>query len=139
MIYIYKFHNNFIINLNNRLILYYIDSLYNMKRLFFQEAYNQALKSEMNFNHGAVLIYRGKIIGRGYNTYFNTNSEDKNSLHAEAMAIQDGLKRINEMKLKHCNLIIIRVNGGGNCVNSKPCERCTRLINKHCIKKVYYS
>ena len=48
-----------------------------MKRLFFQEAYNQALKSEMNFNHGAVLIHRGKIIGRGYNTYYNTYKDFK--------------------------------------------------------------
>jgi pyrimidine deaminase RibD-like protein len=36
-----------------------------VKRLFIDEAHKQALKSDMNFNHGAVLVYRGKIIGRG--------------------------------------------------------------------------
>mgnify|MGYP005657575445 FL=1 len=110
-----------------------------MKRLYYQEAYNQALKSEMNFNHGAVLIYRGKIIGRGYNTYFNTNSNEKNSLHAEVSAINDGLKRVSHEELKRCELVIIRVNGGGQCVNSKPCDKCTKFINKHCIRRVYHS
>tara|TARA_B100000902_G_scaffold321127_1_gene313969 strand:- start:49 stop:381 length:333 start_codon:yes stop_codon:yes gene_type:complete len=110
-----------------------------MKRLFFQEAYNQALKSEMNFNHGAVLIHRGKIIGRGYNTYYNTNSNEKRSLHAEVSAILDGLKRIKAEDLKRCELVIIRVNSQGKCVNSKPCQNCTNFIIKHSIKKVYYS
>ena len=110
-----------------------------MKRLFFQEAYNQALKSEMNFNHGSVLIHRGKIVGRGYNTYFNTNSSEKNSVHAEVSAILDGLKKVNHEDLKRCELVIIRVNTQGNVVNSKPCDKCTKFINKLGIKKVYHS
>ena len=110
-----------------------------MKRLFFQEAYNQALKSEMNFNHGAVLIRRGKIVGRGYNTYYNSNSNEKNSLHAEVSAILDGLKKVSHEDLKRCELVIIRVNTQGQVVNSKPCDKCTKFINKFGIKKVYHS
>ena len=108
-----------------------------IRRLFFDEAYRQAIKSEMNFNHGAVIIHRGRIIGKGYNTYINSNN--KCSLHAEASAIKDALKKIKQSELKQCELVIIRVNKMGECLNSKPCCNCTNLINKFCIRKVCHS
>jgi tRNA(Arg) A34 adenosine deaminase TadA len=110
-----------------------------IRRLFFDEAYNQALKSDMNFNHGCIVVYRGKIIGRGYNTYINSNCNDKASLHAEVRAIDDALTKVNACELKRCKLVVIRVNKGGQCVNSKPCNNCTSYINKFCIKKVFHS
>lgn len=110
-----------------------------IKRLFFEEAYFQALKSEMNFNHGAVLIYRGRIIGKGHNTYNNSSYNEKSSLHAEVSAIKDGLKKISQVELNKCELVIIRVNKLGECLNSKPCCNCEKFINKHNIKKVFYS
>jgi deoxycytidylate deaminase len=112
-----------------------------VKRLFIDEAHKQALKSDMNFNHGAVLVYRGKIIGRGYNTYINDNYDCKKkiSLHAEVSAINDALRKINYEDLKKCELIILRVNNTGTHVNSKPCCNCQRYINNFLIKKVYYS
>jgi tRNA(Arg) A34 adenosine deaminase TadA len=111
-----------------------------IRRLFINEAYNQALKSDMNFNHGAVLIYRGKIIGRGYNTYYNNpNYKKKPTLHAEVHAIQDALKKISAECLKHCELVIIRINNHGECLNSKPCLHCEEYIKNCFIKKVYYS
>ncbi len=110
-----------------------------IKRLFYDEAFKMALKSDMNFNHGAVVIYRGKIIGRGYNTYINSNCCDKVSLHAEVRAINDALKRVSSDELKKCNLIVIRINSEGLSLNSKPCSNCSRYINKFCIKKVFHS
>ena len=110
-----------------------------IKRLFFDEAFNQALKSDMNFNHGCVVVYRGKIIGRGYNTYINSNCYDKTSLHAEVSAINNALKKISAEELKKCELVVIRVNKIGECLNSKPCSNCINYINKFCIKKVFHS
>lgn len=110
-----------------------------IKRLFLNEAYNQALKSEMNFNHGSVLIYRGKIVGKGYNSYSNSIYNDKSSVHAEVSAIKDGLKKISTEELKKCELVIIRVNRSGECLNSKPCRNCENFIKKFNIKKVFYS
>ena len=112
-----------------------------IKRLFINEAYNQALKSDMNFNHGAVLIYRGKIVGKGFNTYINSNynCKQKISLHAEVSAINDALKKMHVSELKNCELIIIRINNSGMFVNSKPCCNCYAFINRLCIRKVYYS
>lgn len=110
-----------------------------IRRLFLNEVYDQALKSDMNFNHGSVVIYRGKIIGRGYNKYINSNYCDKISLHAEVSAINNALKKISVQELKKCELVVIRVNKMGECVNSKPCKNCENYINKFCIKKVFYS
>ena len=98
-----------------------------IKRLFFDEAYRQAIKSDMNFNHGALVIFRGRIIGRGYNTYIESNY--KRSIHAEERAISDALKNgMSEGELKKCEMVVIRFNAHGECLNSKPCCNCTRFI-----------
>ena len=113
-----------------------------IKRLFFDEVYSQALKSDMNSNHGAIMIYRGKIIGKGYNTYNtynNSNCKEKASLHAEISAINSALKKISINELKKCELVIIRVNKTGECINSMPCCNCKRAICNYNIKRVYYS
>lgn len=108
-----------------------------IKRLFIDEAYNQARKSIMNCNHGAVVIHRGKIVGRGYNTYIDSNY--KRSIHAEEKAISESLKRLSESDLKKCELIIIRINNQGEYLDSKPCANCSKLIQRYSIKKVFYS
>ena len=110
-----------------------------IRRLFLDEAYIQAMKSDMNFNHGAVIIYRGKIIGRGFNTYNNTNCNEKDSLHAEISAINNARKKIHISELKKCELVIIRVNKSGDCLNSMPCCNCQRTISSYNIKKVFHS
>lgn len=111
-----------------------------IKRLFMDEAYTQALKSDMNFNHGAVIVHRGKILSRGYNYYHNNfNSNYKESVHAEVSAINNALKKIHASELKKCELVIIRVNRQGECLNSKPCCHCEQFIKKFNIKKVFYS
>jgi tRNA(Arg) A34 adenosine deaminase TadA len=110
-----------------------------IKRLFLDEVYTQALKSEMNFNHGAIVTHRGRIVGKGHNKYCNSNFNEKTSLHAEVCAIKDALKKITEDDLKKCQLIVIRVNREGECLNSKPCCNCTRFINQFKIKKVFHS
>lgn len=109
-----------------------------IKRLFYDEAFRQAIKSDMNFTHGALVIFRGKIIGRGYNSYIESNY--KRSIHAEERAILNALKNgMPENEFKKCEMVVIRFNGHGECLNSKPCCNCTNLINKYCIKKVYHS
>ena len=110
-----------------------------IKRLFLDEAFNQALRSDMSFNHGSVVIYRGKIVGKGFNKYINSNYCDKPSLHAEVSAINDALKRVSAQELKKCELIVIRINNKGNHLNSKPCFNCEKYINKFCIKRVFHS
>ena len=110
-----------------------------IKRLFLNEAFNLAQKSDMNFNHGCVVVYRGRIIGRGYNTYIDSNFNQV-SIHAEVSAIDDALKRVSAEELKKCELIVIRINKTAEyCLPSKPCCNCSRYINKFKIKKVFHS
>ena len=73
-----------------------------IRRLFIEEAEISALKSDMNFNHGAVLIHRGKIISTGYNYYheYKFNSNYRESVHAEVSAINNALKKIHVSELK---------------------------------------
>jgi hypothetical protein len=54
-------------------------------------------------------------------------------------AINDALKKMHVNDLKNCELIIIRVNNLGLCLNSKPCCNCQKIINKFAIRRVYYS
>ena len=112
-----------------------------IRRLFIEEAEISALKSDMNFNHGAVLIHRGKILSTGYNYYhdYKFNSNYRESVHAEVSAINNALKKIHASELKKCELVIIRVNKQGEHLNSKPCCHCERIINKFNIKKVFHS
>lgn len=112
-----------------------------IRRLFITEAENCAIKSDMNFNHGAVIIHRGKILSSGYNYYHEhgVNSNYKESVHAEVSAINNALKKIHVNELKKCELIIIRVNRHGKHLNSKPCCHCEKFINRFNIKRVFHS
>jgi tRNA(Arg) A34 adenosine deaminase TadA len=110
-----------------------------IQRLFLNEAINQAMKSDMNSNHGAILVRRGKIVGKGYNRYVNSNCDKIFSIHAEVSAIKNALKKVHPDELKMCELIIIRVNNENECLNSKPCEKCSKIINMYNIRKVYHS
>jgi tRNA(Arg) A34 adenosine deaminase TadA len=139
LVYLEKNYKQFdAIFINLKRIIIFIQMI---KRLFVNEAYNQAMKSDMNFNHGALIIYRGKIVGKGFNTYINSNynCKQKISLHAEVSAINDALKKMHVNDLKNCELIIIRVNNAGLFVNSKPCCNCQKFINQFPIRRVYYS
>jgi deoxycytidylate deaminase len=114
-----------------------------------------AKKSNMSNKHGSVIIdNKGNIISTGFNKMlciskdklkiFDKDTKVKISNHAEEVA----LKKADPKKLNGAKLYIIRA-GVGICgenpifMNSKPCKRCTQIIET-CIKKfglkaVYYS
>ena len=122
-------------------------------RLFIDEAKHCATKSNIKIaHHGAVVIYRGKIVGKGYNyakNLYNNNKENsreliknnkyKYSVHAEVAAIKNSLKNVNQETLKKCELIVVRVNNMGELMNSQPCDCCKNFINNFKIRKTYYS
>ena len=64
---------------------------------------------------GCVIVYEGKIIGRGY----NRRNTDKNTLaHAEITAINKASKKIGDCRLEGCNLY----------VTLEPCQMCSGSI-----------
>ena len=64
---------------------------------------------------GCVIVYEGKIIGRGY----NRRNKDRSSLaHAEIMAIKKASKVLNDWRLEKCRMY----------VTLEPCQMCDGAI-----------
>ena len=116
-------------------------------------ALNKAEKSDMRSKHGCIIVdKKGNIISKAFNKtlpveqkIFDKKNIDKStrvSLHAE----ENALRTTDPRKLCGAKLYVIR---WGYCdtnpifMNSKPCLRCTRIIeacmNKYGLKVAYYS
>lgn len=93
-----------------------------MKKLTEDEKYMKAaLKEAMKAYQigevpiGCVIVYEGKIIGRGY----NRRNTDKNTLsHAEITAINKASKKMGDWRLEGCTMY----------VTLEPCQMCSGAI-----------
>lgn len=110
-----------------------------------------AKKSDMRTKHGCIILdKKGTIISKACNTslniskekFKNFNKNTKISYHAE----ENALKNVDKKKLYGARLYVVRYGYFENnpeIMNSKPCEKCTRIINncmkKYGLKYVYYS
>jgi len=132
-----------------------------MKKTFINEAILSAEKSMLKVaNHGAIVVYRGKIVGRGHNKYCveNVNKVNRWSVHAEVDAINNALRKISVEDLKKSTLIVVRKLKDGSdfkqnpqtitksesliCQEigySAPCKHCANFITRNGIKRCYYS
>ena len=97
----------------------------------------------MQHRHGAVIVYRNKILAYGYNHMIWNNRNCFYARHAEVDALLDFKKRkIDRKILKDCTMYVIRI--GKESMDyptklSKPCKNCYNYIKKSGIKKVYFS
>lgn len=92
---------------------------------YMKEAIKQARKAYAlgEVPIGCVIVYEGKIIGRGY----NRRKTDKNTLaHAEIAAIHKASKAIGDWRLEECTLY----------VTLEPCQMCSGAIVQARIPKV---
>lgn len=84
---------------------------------FMKEAIRQASKAR-NLEEvpiGCVIVYRDKIIARGY----NRRNTDKNTLsHAELNAIRKASKKLGDWRLEDCTMYI----------TLEPCQMCAGAI-----------
>jgi len=131
-----------------------------MRRTFIDEAILTAEKSNLKIaNHGAVVVYRGKIVGRGYNKYCveNKNKVNRWSVHAEVDAINNALRKISRDDLRKSTLIVVRKLKEGSQINNKqtltkseslfceeigysePCKHCANFILRNGLRTCYYS
>lgn len=95
-----------------------------------------AMGSPMIQKHGAIIVYKNKIIASGFNYYYA-----KYSVHAEVSAIRS-IKGKYKAHLSECELYVVRI--GPNKFNnplkySRPCCNCQNTIIKNNIKKAFYS
>ena len=104
-------------------------------------AIEEALRSQHNFKHGAVIVKNGKVINSARNQYctidrINSFKARIWSIHAEMNALQ-GLPR---SLTRGADIYVVRVSKKNQqFMNSKPCKICSSLIKKAGIKNVYYS
>lgn len=84
---------------------------------YMRAAYDQARKAYMlgEVPIGCVIVYEGRIIGRGY----NRRNTDKTALaHAEITAIKRATRVIKDWRLEECKLY----------VTLEPCQMCAGAI-----------
>lgn len=89
----------------------------NIQEKYMKEAIKQAKKALAlgEVPIGCVIVYEGRIIGRGY----NRRNTDKNTLaHAEITAINKASKYIGDWRLEGCTLY----------VTLEPCQMCAGAI-----------
>ena len=98
---------------------------YTENEKFMKEAIKQAKKAYKlgEVPIGCVIVYEGKIIGRGY----NRRKTDKNTLsHAEIVAIKKASKYIGDWRLEGCTMY----------VTLEPCQMCAGACVQARIDKV---
>ena len=127
--------------------------IHKMDKYIMHEALEIAKKSDMRSKHGCIIIdNKGNIISSACNKTINISSETcmkrnfdkgvKISRHAE----ENALRNVDQKKLYGARLYVVRwgvVSSNPTFMNSKPCDRCTKIINS-CMKKfglkvAYYS
>ncbi len=74
---------------------------------------------------GAVIVYHGKIIGRGYNHCIGLHDP---SAHAEIQAIRQAGLFLKNYRLPHCDLY----------VTIEPCTMCAGAIVHSRIQNLFY-
>lgn len=93
--------------------------------VYMKEAIKQAKKAYAlgEVPIGCVIVYEGKIIGRGY----NRRTIDKNTIaHAEMLAIKKASKKMNDWRLEDCTMY----------VTLEPCQMCSGAIVQSRMKRV---
>ncbi len=115
--------------------------LSNREKAFLSVARYLASKSDARQKHGAIVVKGGSVLGTGYNKDRNhpdnvspEHIKTHCSVHAEVEAIRDA-----GWNVKGAVLYVARVNRFGEDRYSKPCDRCTVVIEETQIKKVIYT
>ena len=95
---------------------------------FIVEALKEAKKSLKTDDVpvGAIIVYNGKIIGRGHNT---REKQKMITRHAEINALEQACKKKKDWYLNGCEIY----------VTLEPCPMCMNAIAQARIKKVYYA
>ena len=85
---------------------------------------------KMRRNHGgpfgAVVVRKGKIVGRGWNRVTSSNDP---TAHAEIVAIRDACRRLKTFRLDDCELY----------TSCEPCPMCLSAIYWARLSRVYYA
>jgi deoxycytidylate deaminase len=108
-----------------------------MNPRFFEIAKKVSKKSNHEFPMGAIIIRKGKVIGRGVNkdkTHTKSNHTYRN-VHAELSAVLN--TRLSD--LEDCEVYVYRETKDEVMAMAKPCVFCQEMLKSLGIKKVHYT
>lgn len=134
-------------------------------KYFINKAMKQAFQSKLAYQHGCVIVHNGTVVGEGCNEYRKSgyvstyaNKCETFTKHAEMSALQDMHYRGHNCKklLPKSTLIVVRLpkkckigteiniysyeNVSANeCVNSKPCRECQKVLKKWNMGSIYHT
>lgn len=104
--------------------------------IFKDEALKESLRSSYKYLLGAVIVKRGKIVGKGYNSVaYQGKRSFLNGIHAEIAAINN----TRAADRSGSTIYVARWMRRGQLGLAKPCPACEKVLRKLGIKKVYYS
>ena len=106
------------------------------RQQFIDLCKEEATRSDVHFQHGAVLIKNNKVIGSGFNRYTGHKLHHLRTLHAEMNAIQNAHGDLENAIMYVIRLSSITIDGLGS---SCPCLKCTKFMKLHKIRRVFYS
>jgi guanine deaminase len=75
---------------------------------------------------GAIVVRRGKIVGRGWNRVTSANDP---TAHAEICAMRDACKKLKTFRLDDCELY----------ASCEPCPMCLAAIYWARLRKIYHA
>jgi deoxycytidylate deaminase len=101
-----------------------------------------------NFNIGAAIIYKKRIISYGFNSICThpfqkrmgkaVGNENKQHLHAETDAVLSAKSK--SVDFSQCSIVVVRVLRNGTLAMAKPCDSCQHmLVDMYGFKTVIYT
>ncbi len=99
-----------------------------MKSAFMGEAIRisiQKMHANQGGPFGAVVVRKGKIVGRGWNQVTSSNDP---TAHAEVSAIRDACRKLKTFQLDDCELY----------TSCEPCPMCLSAIYWARLRRVYF-
>ncbi len=92
---------------------------------------------------GACIVRGGRVLSVGCNrigySSFHLHRRFPESIHAEAQAILELLKRKRLNELANSTIYVSRIGKDGRTRRARPCINCLRLIESVGIRKVVYT
>lgn len=102
---------------------------------FKYEAARLSSKSKYKQQMGAVVVYKGRIVGRGFNKVHSTGVPRLDGRHAEREALNNTTARYR----KNSTIYVCRFTKDGNFALAKPCRACYTVMKKIGVKYVWFS
>ena len=111
-------------------------------RKYISLARNQAENSTLtDWLIGAVIVKGNKIVGKGYNKYSGKVSGFEKKYNMNLWSLHAEMNALLNTSIDNLSGAVLFVAGrkkNGNPVNSRPCNKCLKILSKTNIKKIYY-